>query len=398
MDLKIKILLVLSLFLVAGCTGGNNVGPLSQNYFEGYDGLEIEFIESKNPLTVYERTPIPLSILVSNDGALDIGINNSGKLSFTYDDFYLGYNEEDPLFNEVIMLHGKSYFYPEGEKSIVILPSFQSKVVKGPREEPETTLYVNLCYPYKTLLLEEVCIDMTSVTHDAREQVCAFEDLSFSDQGAPLAITSIEVEMQPIGQGVRPVFVVHVENKGSGALLSPVPEDKIHEACDVQYLQRANWSTVKVSAILSNDTLTCYPETMKLIGGKGFTRCMSTIPQYSAALNYYSPLRVQLDYVYTTSISKDIKIERTINYDLESLPLGECNYWEVKIGGVCIDKCSFCSSNPTNQECLNLNVPQKASCSCTPEECIINQMAGNDDVCLQDTSLCQDPYFCCISE
>ena len=142
-------------------------------------------------------------------------------------------------------------------------------------------------------------------------------------QGAPVAITKVEVEMLPDGSNlekVRPYFLVHIGNKGNGLVVS---KDKINEACTGQSLQHTDLNNVTIKAMLSDSILDCSVEgsneesaKLRLRDKEDVVRCMirdeDLIDSNTDA--YSSPLQIVLDYGYTFTISKNIIIEKVLTY------------------------------------------------------------------------------------
>jgi len=205
---------------------------------------------------------------------------------------------------------------------------------------------VSVCYPYKTTLADNICIDTYGST-DARTKVCKREDKSYSGQGAPVAITRLHFESQQQGKFARPIIFVEIQNVGSGTILTPIPSDSLN-SCGIQAQNKSNWNTVRISAKLSNEELKCEPSIIRLTGDRGITRCYMENAGIGVNQNYAANLFMELDYVYLSTLSKEINIERT-NINLDPITSGTCtNSWQVNIGGVCVDSCEACAKRFMN--------------------------------------------------
>ncbi|MFH1770884.1 MAG: hypothetical protein ABH828_05010 [archaeon] len=395
-------LILLALFVLTAC--GPAPSPYSQNYHTGTKGIELQFVGDSPPSEIYEGAFFPLAVLVTNEGATTLdGEVYKGEISYSFDSFYLTPNSPDVKREKTkIVLFGKSVRYPTGDFSLTSLPSFTVNSILGQRENPHTELFVSACYPYKTLFSDEVCIDTTSWTEDIRQTVCTAYPEVYDSQGGPVAVTEVRPEMHHVGQVVRPAFYITIENKGSGSVLAPV--DKIENACEIQQDSetKKNWNRVRLSASLSNDPLNCVPEEIILHDQKGFTRCYLDEGGYGGSLNYLSTLVVDLDYVYMTSISKDISIVRSIipGYGLSSD--NKCEPWETEFNDKCIDNCDLCNQNSEYGFCGSVFKDGEYGCNCKEDEClsIIEGKKTNDVTylnknCIFGISLCSEGNFCC---
>ncbi|MBN1275367.1 hypothetical protein JXA12_03675, partial [Candidatus Woesearchaeota archaeon] len=232
--LLLFLLLVLSLSL--GCD--RQVRYEDVNYYEGRDGLVFEFVENSPAERVYPEELVPVSIRVHNQGSFDLSsvypayynghesmVPMYATATLIYDDFFFF---EDESFldagarsREELFLAGKSPYWPEGESRVVTLGMLQARSPGPQRLGADTDVSVSLCYPYETILTTPVCV--ASDLNEARPGDCLPEDLSFRDQGAPVAVTHVEVKSVPVrlervlvdyGRGpeevlqtvVRPVF------------------------------------------------------------------------------------------------------------------------------------------------------------------------------------------------
>ncbi|NQU98340.1 hypothetical protein HQ533_02645 [Candidatus Woesearchaeota archaeon] len=410
---KTHFFLALLLLILTSCSSGT-YNPERINVYVGTKGVEIEFIGDSPPREVYENTDFPLAVFISNKGTFSLdGETYKGLLSYTYDPFYFRPTEGTSSSDELeFALEGKSYLAPDGFFETKILPIFRVKPIEGQRESPRTELFVSVCYPYRTKLTDEVCIDTSHLTQDARERVCETQDKLYTGQGAPVAVTNVEVEMQATRQVMQPSLLIKIENKGSGMVLAPVTELELPKACELQKDtdKKGNWNQVKVTAHLSNSKLSCFPETVNLRDEKGFTRC--TLPAntefYGGSLNYHATMVIDLDYVYLTSISKEIEIIRSGLPPLEPLPGSSCKYWETDFNGECVSNCDLCARGVGFSFCGTI-ADAGWGCDCNAEECVtqvtastisnllepLNLKSGN---CIFGPGLCELGKFCCVKQ
>ncbi len=425
------ILIILSLFLI-GCSGTYSPAEKVVDYHKGNDGVEISLVAEDYLDVLYEKSFFTINLAVENLGAYNIIEDNQIIISLSYDPFYVktkglydkdneqkrlaeGIEKKDSsLVVKGIKLFGKSKYYPSGSDLFLSFPFFEIKEILGQREKPSTSLFASVCYPYQTILSNMVCIDLNVMGANLRDQVCTQEDLNLANQGAPLAITQIEVENQPAGVDVvEPTFTIHVRNNGSGIVLSPAStSDELERVCSFEELNKKDFNTIYVEALLSNsNVLECSPNPIKLFDDEGITRCPAKDEKLILGHHsFQAPLTVTLSYVYLSSISKDIEIKRLNVYgeSLNSIEQG-CSSYQVEEGGICRDKCEYCNDHPTADVCVRplgstlKNPPKFAlggfSCSCPltggKNSCEKLEPKG---LCAPRGMFCSGLNYCCMPE
>ncbi|MBW2990444.1 hypothetical protein KY348_01935 [Candidatus Woesearchaeota archaeon] len=406
----ILVLLCISL-LLSGCPRP----PTPVNFFEGTHGLEIRFLEHAPPDEIYENSSFNVNFYVENRGARDVVGENHGILSISFDPFYITTNNlgsannleisENGIIFRGIQLPGKSMYYPTGTDLVINIPNFETTGITGQREQPTTQIFSSLCYPYTTQFAHLVCVDLNMLGHDARQQVCYQRDLSLTDQGAPVAITQVQVENQPAGGNVvRPVFTIHVQNKGSGNVLSPaINSAEFERVCTFQELYKEDFNTIDIRAFLSGSKeLVCTPNPIRLFEGQGFSRCSMDDSDLTVAhQNYETPLTINLSYVYLTSISKEIKIKRLNVYGDITSPEDEILTYEVQPG---VTRCEYCTNNrggiagsipcqPPNA--YKIEYQEGFDCKCSFRTCEKLYPKG---LCVPFSYFCPGASYCCLPE
>lgn len=406
------LLLALILFLCS-CSGGKKA---ITDYHIGARGLEINFLSQAPPSELYENSSFTATVMVENRGAFDVMNPDYGILSLSFDPFYLSTSDLSGMQNvEVtkngfifkgVQLPGKSEYFPTGYQAFISFPYFQTKSILGEREKPSTQLFASLCYPYKTLYAGTACLDFNIYGDNARRQVCSEQDIVLQSQGAPVAITLIETENQPVGQGVRPVFTVHVRNIGSGSVLTNYDNaPDLDRVCTLQDLYKEDFNMVGVKATLStNKQLICNPNPIKLFNGEGVTRCVvSDQDLVLGNTNYEALLSIELDYIYLTSVSKTVEIKRLNQYGGPSGAPSQCLPTEVAEGDRCITRCDYCARNGGGGDCsvpadalhpdLRVNFQIGFGCYCTYADCI---NLYPDGLCIPTTNFCPGASYCCM--
>ncbi len=397
------------MLLLSACTPPNR--PVETNYHAGTDGLIFNFLEEAPPLKVYEGSEFPVVINVKNNGATDVPFSLEGKdtpdsgpvmVSLTFDPFYFALSEgqellwadtgleatltDNGLTIKGLSVLGKSDRVPGGEEKLLRVASLRARSVTGQRHSPESDIYVSLCYPYKTVLATEVCIDPSKHQRNLREQACTAKDVSFSSgQGAPVSVDLVEVEMVPVGEYTNPRFIIHISNTGGGSVLKALePGVAADQACTFQ-AGREGLNTIYVRATLGTVDLECKPSPVRLFGETSKFFC--TVPRaeleanpslFSRQDSFTTPLRVELYYAYTYSKKVTVEVERA-NIELEDSNRKGCFPWEEEVNGKCVNKCG--------------SARKGYSCSCSENECL-GLLSKDPDRCVTG-DYCPPGVFCC---
>ena len=313
-------LVACALLLLSGCFGPTST--YNTNYHSGSEGVELEFFTNCPPEEVYTDTEFEVKVMASNNGAADLnstekGIDNSvpvgkGFLMLSYDDYYLKPRAGQEIKHRLLTMRGKSLFWPKGEDELISLANLTVKPLQGQISAPTTQVMATACYPYRTLLTKEICVDMNVYSQDVRNQACTNQELTLQDQGAPIAVTHIQPVFLPEGQThVRPRFNIHIENVGGGVALSGDIENVKVEDCTPRSQDVLLGSHLSVKGWLGNKDLKldCLPENITLIQNQADIVCTTDL--ISIKPNYMTPLTIQIDYLYSKSVSKTIQIWRS---------------------------------------------------------------------------------------
>ncbi len=400
------ILLALMLF-ISGCSGFSP-RPYQTDYHTGRDGIVLEFLPNSPPEEVIEGSILPVYLSLSNEGAFTLNESAHGVISFSFTETFLELMPNTaPESWDIVpaegAFFGKSMMYPQGEQRFHLLPSLFAVNLPGQISNPPVIVSASLCYPYKTILSDEICIDTTPMTGDVRRKVCELEDKSYPQgQGGPVAITSVDFEMQQYGLHMRPVLFIEVQNVGGGRVLAPADPSV---ACQDQGSMSRQWNHVIVKASLSGEELTCVNDGLMDLNN-GIIRCYMQSGGFGAHLNYYANLEITLDYVYRSSISKEFEIYRIDAPELMPVDDG-CEYWEAKVSaddGDCVSRCEACSSGQlacgvvfpeveaSTWECVPLDMAADGGILKTPT---IQPFFYDNSNCIDDPGFCAPGSVCC---
>ena len=307
----IFVFIAVSLLLIAGCMGGTKKkGPITDvDIRKGTQGLTMSFTKNAPPERVFEDTAFPMALEVNNKGAENVV---DWELVFGFETAYVGGG--DGSLN--LEIDGKSIFNPKGDEDLITINA-KAKTIGAQSETQSSTILATACYPYKTILGTSVCIDTDIYGTKRGEKACSVTDLTFGEgQGAPVAVTKVETRMLPQADDtVKPLFLIHIKNRGNGEV---VKLSKVENVCTGEQLDYTDFNTILISASLSGKFLDCRTKEegsqeqteIRLREKEDLVRCTGDVVELEYA--YVSPLKVELRYGYTFTISKDIIIEKIL--------------------------------------------------------------------------------------
>lgn len=386
-------MMLLLLFTVSACGPSTPIDV----FHTGVSGVEIELVKG-NPDEVYEEETFGTVFFLKNSGAYPIDSSNPGYLAVSYDDYFLNLSERK-IFN--FILEPKSMGNPTGEYQVFEFV-FKAKKFLIQRQSVETEIKFNYCYPYSTELTTTVCVDTKVRTVDSTTPVCKLTDYkSSSGQGAPIAITKIEPEMLVVGNSLRPLYRITIENLGQGYTINQTYKDV---CADINKAKaRESLNVVRVSGKLSSDyELECNPSEVRLNSeSQAITRCYvkdEDLKDFNRNSNTYSSvLYLKADYAYVDTYSKELEINRINEVEIKSLD--SCGYYEREKNGKCISLCQYCVENPGSNDCKkNMPVEDFAfdasfGCQCSEKKCI---SLSKDGKCI--FGYCKGSSYCCSTD
>ncbi|MFT4325948.1 MAG: hypothetical protein ACMXYK_00420 [Candidatus Woesearchaeota archaeon] len=290
-----KILFCSMMVLVLLLSSCMNQGADSiRNYRTGMVEPTITFMRDMPPAEIPTNTNMQIGIEVHNRGGYDI---QNGYLSINFDGDYFNANQRSSTVN----LEGRNQFNPQGESRPFF---FQGTTLDLEAQSLSKTIPViaSFCYPYTTVLEDNVCIDFSFDT--GREQgrpVCTPSDLRYSGQGAPVGVRSIGYTVGDDNGEVTLYFSFEVQSRG----LVVRPEN-FRAPCTSA--QSTGLNRALFSASLSDHPLNCVDE-INLRDGSATVRCETTHRIESQWLPYEAPLRVEISYGHMVSKSTSFEIK-----------------------------------------------------------------------------------------
>ncbi|HLD04969.1 MAG TPA: hypothetical protein VJG90_04600 [Candidatus Nanoarchaeia archaeon] len=375
-----KYFILIALLLLTGCVSQGGQPYKDVNYFTGTDGVTIQLIENAPAKIIDEESTFPVWALVQNKGSYDVQNQEGDPAQNVYvtiikDNYFIQGTTEG--YAAPFPIRGKSDAYPEGQFYTLDLGMYKASTIPGNFEKPETPLLITACYPYKTKLTQDVCIDVNTL--NKRVQPCKSTETTFSGQGAPVVITKIEPNMQQLQGGfVRPTFKIYMDNKGKGQVISPTPSQRPpDQICALQGAQKDETDRVQIKAYLSDLQLDCGPEGtpdyIDIGSTQNWMNCYVTEEalrnqpaRFGNRDNYKTTLRVELDYYYMITAEQKITLRHIQRFqkpkELLGLDLnGRCPFpWQYYDSQTdrCWNKCDYCGNPAIN--------PKPAFCTSRP--------------------------------
>ena len=341
----------LSFIFVAGCdTIVKKGGGDTTEFKRGSSGLVMEFVRNYpgDGYIVNKDTPEDILIMIDlkNKGTYPDGDHFSkGKIYISgFDDEIVDITVKSKSLSDPDMfLAAASPINPLGGFATV---EFDGNIIadKITVDEYNPTIMATACYPYSTKASPTVCVD-PSPFDDRQEKVCHIGSQTLGTQGAPVAVTSIVQEAATD----KIQFKITINNVGVGDVIktgdsnnkeedgTTVPTLDRCSPLSGGKLNRKDFDRVQVKKIKigsvdlwnANKNLNkCSPfadgsnDIIKLFNGEGFVICTLTVSELGGGVQsaYTTPLNIELEYNYRSTISKPIKISKltTIGDDDEN--------------------------------------------------------------------------------
>lgn len=320
---KYIFLLILLLALV-GC----NLLPTAKRgseAFTGTEGIVMNFLPNRPPdKIIADATQLEIPIMIE--------VRNRGAFPSSEERAFDRWNENDIIFvsgfDPILFLDWKVDDRSEDTpKALIGRRSLDGKGPLNPEGGYDTiefvgTLYVDnlkidrfkpsflvtACYHYFTRANPTICIDPEPYSLTGEKKVCQVEDITLSSQGAPIAITKVEEEI--LKESIQ--FRIHFKNLGNGEVIKLDSLNKCSPDSD-EILDRKDIDLVKISNVrVSGGSITgsCKPTDqgyVRLFENEGFVIC-SMPKRDDVKTAYNTPLFIELEYGYRTSISKTVEI------------------------------------------------------------------------------------------
>ncbi len=286
--------------VLSGCFQQGGSSPTELEIYKGTEGIVLEFMPNLPPNQIYTNN-CDKDLCSSDKQELYLRFSNKGAHtgSDIISNYFLsGFNEKllegtDTKGKHLPALNGKSSSYPQGEIKVEKVSDLTFKIPKD-TDAYDLNLMAMWCYNYKTYATAEVCIDPDPVHND--DDVCSSGSVSLSNQGAPVAVSNVLVDARKN----KAIITIDIKNAGKGTVL------KTKAICIDTPLNSRDIVTATIKLGSGTDELNC-PEA-RLYNGKAQLRCEATT---SGTTAYKSILKIELNYKYKDSITKDISVKKS---------------------------------------------------------------------------------------
>jgi len=304
-------LLIITLFVIAGCNQGDKGGTVSTPFLGGSTGVFIEFIKGNPPEQVYDGGSFDFDVLASlrNDGEYDISkgdikISLYGIRPEDFGSILQDLTDLNPPENLIGKSRDSEGSVIEGIPVYVKFPpndgdhlNYAGKLV-GDRKD--FTIRANVCYRYQTKAMAQYCV-LKNLIDDAREDsICVpRQSKTIYSSGAPVQVGNF---LQSVaGQdSIRIRF--DVLHSGNGNVFEYGDSDSPAATCPRDpSSRRSNENRVFVTVDPGLGSVTC----SGLQGNSGFVRLANgkrtvicTITLSPDRTDFEKELKITLDYNY----------------------------------------------------------------------------------------------------
>ncbi len=307
--------IVLVVLIISGCQGmtlpGGQKEPVT-GYKTGTQGLVMNFMPNFPRARMYDGEDFNALLEIKNRGANEVGYGGDRIYLSGFD---TGIITNIPVSGEPIpQIEGINQFNTQGGYDTVEFKGNLYPLSGKNIDSYPATILATACYGYKTLGSENICIDPNPFSPTTAKKVCTPTAVSFGSQGAPIAVTSVEVDPTP--RVTR--FKIHISNAGGGTVYKP-GADYLAKCSPYHTTGLAFPSEVdmvrlsKVEVAGKVITPSCKPLDneghVRLISGQATVFC--EIGGLGTGPTYTTPMTVELDYGYRSTISKSVVVLQT---------------------------------------------------------------------------------------
>lgn len=296
---------ILLLIVLIGCaTTTTKEGAQPADFRYGTEGLSMFFVPNLPPPRLFGGEPFNAMIQIENKGTTDL---QPGSLFIYLSGFdptiITGLYQTGQDLKEV--LRGRGPYITKGDISAV---NFNGRIAALPVDKYQPTIMATACYEYATTAGAQVCIDPNPYAPTSMQKVCTPGVVSLGSQGAPVAVTNVEVSPSP---GVTR-FKIDISNVGGSTVFKP---GKLVECSpygtgltfnDVDFVQVLD---VKVSGVpIKNKCRPLDNDFIRLTNGVASLFCELPKESMRGEAAYLTPLNIVLKYGYRQSISTSVEI------------------------------------------------------------------------------------------
>ncbi len=303
-------LLIIFLFLVSCKAKGPGETPQDtaaalQQIKTGTQGVQLQLIQDSPPSLLYDQNDLTALVEVKNRGSYDLRAQDCFVQVTGFDPNIItgGFSSPRSCAESLGVLEGKTLYNTEGSFNTLEFTSTINLPLNVQDYSPNLNFLT--CYNYHTIASPSVCVDPMFYQVSADQKTCIPKDvLTAGGQGGPVGVTYVGVNMV----GSKAIFEINVKNLGTGKVLSPY--------ASIQNCGQAPLDFKELNLVGYNVEMTgggkinCKPTDgfVRLTNGQGKIICSFNIP---GSAPFETLLLVDLDYAYTQSIQKAIRIIKT---------------------------------------------------------------------------------------
>ena len=311
-------LVFLSLTLVfsscsdTGDSKGNGV-DFSNSFRGGDDSLVISFQEGSPPPEVFGGgiRPFNVRLLIKNEGERDIRVGEGFVVLSGIDPASFNLENVSKSIPEIrgYKIQGDSII--EGRQQIITFTNL--KYLQNVSGKSTQRIYADICYPYKTLSLANLCVsDSPFLDADESTKICDVENSKseFGNSAAPVSIENVGQYAAGSSSIVFQFDIVHKPKKTSSLVFA---KNSFDSECRVNGLKAGDDYEKKNVVAYRVETgiegLSCnggenFGEA-QLVNNKAHIICEQEI---SGERDHIRPVNIELEYGYFDRVSKDIVI------------------------------------------------------------------------------------------
>lgn len=271
----------------------------------GMQGVEMKLLQNTPPSIIYDQNELIAILEINNKGNYPLQAQDCFIQVTGFDPNILtgGLNMPRSCAENIGTLDGKTVYNTEGGTNTVEFESTVSLPLGVLDYSP--TLNFLACYNYHTIASPVVCVDPLFYQVTSEQKSCITKDVvgMGGGQGGPVGVTYVGVDMI----GNKAVFEINVRNMGPGRVLSPYADiQNCGQSLEYKELDRVAYN-VEMSG---GGKINCKPLDgfVRLTNGQGKIICSFDIPGTSA---FDTPLLIDLDYSYSQSFKKPVRIIQT---------------------------------------------------------------------------------------